>query len=557
MLHARSRRSSIAALLALSLGLAGLGAVASAPPAQAADANCPAATAYSGSGTAGDPFRIGTPGELQYLRDTPADWDDSVLLIDNVDMGGCVWGTTIAGGSPGWEGAFDGGGHVVSGLSVSLTGTYAGFIGYLGLNGSITDLGFTGDVTTTVSATESGYAYAGGLVGFTRTGTIHGSFATGDVSATLSVTFDPMDPMNFFDATGNGFAGGLVGYSQGDITDSYATGAVSATVTTSAGSGTSTASSTVGGVIGFKGVGVVADSYSTGSVTASPTATGGASRVTDATEGGLIGTLISTASGNAWDTTSSGESDGAGNTSSPGVEGRTTAQMTQFATFGPSGLGWSIANGFSAGSTWGICPAVNSGYPFLSAFHGVNPCGSVPPPPVPVPQPPVPATAPVGVSAADRAGLAVVAWSPPAASGSFPVSTYQVVATPSGRSCLTAELTCTVTGLPGAVAQSVRVRALTGAGWGAWSDAVPVASIRLAGAREGRRIALTGSTTGVGMGAIVTVWLDAGRGFREMQRTALVSIDGSFTWAKRLKRDVPVRAYATVGAARSAAIRLG
>ena len=557
MLHARSRRSSIAALLALSLGLAGLGAVASAPPVRAADANCPAATAYSGSGTAGDPFRIGTPGELQYLRDTSAHWDDSVLLTDNIDMGGCVWGTTIAGGGVSWTGTLDGGGHVVSGLDLNLTTADAGFIGRLGDGGVITDLGFTGDVTTTVLGMVTRSVDAGGLVGATGSGTISRSFATGDVTAALTVVYDPMDPMMTEEALGSASVGGLVGYSQGDIIDSYARGAVSGSVTTSAGAGSSNASATVGGLIGIKGIGVVADSYSTGTVTGSATATGGGPRVSSVTKGGLVGNLISTASGNAWDTTSSGESDGAGNTSSPGVEGRTTAQMTQFATFGPSGLGWSIANGFSAGSTWGICPGVNSGYPFLSAFHGVNPCGSVPPPPVPVPQPPVPATAPVGVSAADRAGLAVVAWSPPAASGSFPVSTYQVVATPSGRSCLTATLTCTVTGLPGAVAQSVRVRALTGAGWGAWSDAVPVASIRLAGAREGRRIALTGSTTGVGMGAIVTVWLDAGRGFREMQRTALVSMDGSFTWAKRLKRDVPVRAYATVGAARSAAIRLG
>ena len=205
--------------------------------------------------------------------------------------------------------------------------------------------------------------------------------------------------------------------------------------------------------------------------------------------------------------------------------------------------------GSLAGGTYPITVTAVGGTATLTAVAVV---GSTPvPPPAPVP-----ASAPRDVSVASQGLEATVSWSAPATSGSYPVTTYQVVALPSGRSCLTTSLTCTVTGLPLGVAQSVRVRALTGAGWGAWSDAVPVVSIRLSGVREGRRIALTGSTTGVGMGAIVTVWIDAGRGPREMRRTALVGMDGSFTWAKRLNRDVPVRVYVTVGENRSNAIRL-
>ena len=80
------------------------------------------------------------------------------------------------------------------------------------------------------------------------------------------------------------------------------------------------------------------------------------------------------------------------------------------------------------------------------------------------PQPPVPPSEPIDVMANGDSASAIVSWSAPRAPGSFPVTHYQVVATPSGRTCLTTTLTCTVTGLPRGVAQKVRVRALNGAG---------------------------------------------------------------------------------------------
>jgi hypothetical protein len=59
------------------------------------------------------------------------------------------------------------------------------------------------------------------------------------------------------------------------------------------------------------------------------------------------------------------------------------------------------------------------------------------------------------------------------------------------------------------------------------------------------------------MGAIVTVWMDTGKGFRERKRTTPVALDGTFTWQTRLKRDVPVRTYVTVGSSRSNVITFG
>jgi hypothetical protein len=59
------------------------------------------------------------------------------------------------------------------------------------------------------------------------------------------------------------------------------------------------------------------------------------------------------------------------------------------------------------------------------------------------------------------------------------------------------------------------------------------------------------------MGAIVTLWIDTGKGFRERKRTTLVATEGNFTWQTRLKRDVPVRVFVTVGSSRSNVIALG
>ena len=75
--------SAVAALLTL-----GALTVLPAPAAQAADSNCPsAAGSYAGgSGTAGDPFLISTPAQLQRLRDRSTDWSKVVRLTADIDM---------------------------------------------------------------------------------------------------------------------------------------------------------------------------------------------------------------------------------------------------------------------------------------------------------------------------------------------------------------------------------------------------------------------------------------------------------------------------------------
>ena len=351
-----------------------------APAAQAADINCPAAAAsYAGSGTVGDPFLISTPAELQRLRDRSADWSKVVKLTADIDMssGGnpCTWDSTL--GNPGqatWTGTFDGNGHVISGLNVSVTGSYVGFIAYLGAGAVVRDLGFTGDVHATTSGVGFAQAGVGGLVGWTLASTILRSFATGDVTVSVSAIGD----MNMGSATANPIVGGLVGNSQGTVSESYATGDVS--VTASAGAmnmGTAVVMSQVGGLLGSAEAGssVVVESYSTGAVTTSASAVGGVFQSIAEKVGGSIGTFdgqYASATGVVWDTVTSTKANGIGAGTSAGVTGKTPAEMATYSTF--TSLGWDIADGYDASSVWNLCPALNDGVPVLSRFASIATC---------------------------------------------------------------------------------------------------------------------------------------------------------------------------------------
>ena len=352
-----------------------------APAAQATDTNCPtAASSYAdGTGTAGDPFLISTPAQLQRLRDHSADWSKEVRLTDDIDMSSagsaCTWSSTI--GNPDlamWTGTFDGNGHVVSGLDISITGSYVGFIAYLGAGAVVRDLGFTGDVHATKSGVGNAQAGVGGLVGWTLGSTILRSFATGDVSVNISASAD----INMGGAMANPIVGGLVGTSQGTVSDSYATGDVSVTASAGAmGFGTAVVLAQVGGLLGSAEAGssIVVDSYSTGAVTSSASAVGGGSQSIAEWVGGSIGSFNGTyasATGVVWDTVTSGRANGIGSGTSAGVTGKTTSQMTTYSTF--TGLNWDITDGYSANTVWSLCPALNDGAPVLSRFASNATC---------------------------------------------------------------------------------------------------------------------------------------------------------------------------------------
>ena len=185
----------------------------------------------------------------------------SYELKADIDLGGMEW-TPVAI----FYGTFNGNGYTVSNFKITTGRAYVGLFGYN--KGVIENLGVE---NFTVKVSYSGNVYAGGLVGYNDGGSITNSYATGNVSATATAT----STSSRFAA----YAGGLVGYNyRGSITNSYATGNVSAT--------SSRSSAYAGGLVGYNDGGSITNSYATGNVSATSTSSYSGS---NAYAGGLVG----------------------------------------------------------------------------------------------------------------------------------------------------------------------------------------------------------------------------------------------------------------------------
>lgn len=137
-----------------------------------ADTGCPTASvSYAGgAGTSVSPWQIATAGDLQKLRDDSiTGWDDSFILTTNIDMAGCTWTTTIGNNARAFTGLLDGGGFVISGLTISVaettTNAHAGLVGLLASPGKVTRIGFTGSVSSSATTGSTKFSHAGGRPG--------------------------------------------------------------------------------------------------------------------------------------------------------------------------------------------------------------------------------------------------------------------------------------------------------------------------------------------------------------------------------------------------------
>ena len=170
----------------------------------------------------------------------------------------------------------------------------------------------------------------------------------------------------------------------------------------------------------------------------------------------------------------------------------------------------------------------------------------------PTPPTPVPPGAPrdLVVSAGDRA--VDVSWQAPSSSGSFAIGTYQAEASPGGANCLVdaPAMACMIPGLSNGTAYTVRVRALSGAGWGEWSapsDPVtpvgptpPAATIVIVGSRgtgaNAARVYVSGTTTGLAGEKVRARVRLAGQERYKSGASRAVAADGTFTWQRKSKR---------------------
>ena len=211
--------------------------------------------------------------------------DINITLDKNIDLTGKSWTPIGTDYDNSYTGTFDGGGHTITGLTVTTNDKYAGLFGYLGNfnNGAATvknvvmegiqitcnhRLGYAGGVAgfswgtienCSVSGSISGTVSVGGVVGVQRdhpitgcssSATVKGTINVGGVAgqtifgATLTACYATGNVIIEIDRTENISGGGLVGFNDGiSLLSCYATGNVTST-------GSSTGYVHIGGFLG-------------------------------------------------------------------------------------------------------------------------------------------------------------------------------------------------------------------------------------------------------------------------------------------------------------------
>ena len=256
---------------------------------------------------------------------------------------------------------------------------------------------------------------------------------------------------------------------------------------------------------------------------------------------------------------------GTGGTAGMGTGGGTGGSYTTGA--GVNGPPGSAGTAGSSGTLTSAPSPLPSDWSFASTTAAETPAVTIdvtlPPPP-----PPVPASPPQDVTATPGEASALVSWSAPASSGSYSVTAYLATSSLGGRTCLVSvpARECEVVGLTNGTSYTFTVQALTGAGWSAPSDpsnavtprAAPEPTITITGTRTAKLATVSGMATGFGMGAMLTPWirLSNSGAFEEGKITVLVSMDGTFTWERRMRPGRPLSVYFTGGGVRSNTLTL-
>ena len=197
--------------------------------------------------------------------------DINITLDKNIDLTGKGWTPIGTSFDNSYKGTFDGGGHTITGLTVTTNDKYAGLFGYIGNAGTVKNVVMEGVLITS----NNGSSQAGGVAGFSR-GTIENCSVSGSVSGTVYVggvvgaQWGGSITGCSSSATVKGMVdvGGVAGQtnSNATMTACYATGNVTLEIA-------SQNSIDVGGAVGFNGGSRILACYATGNVTSTGSST--------------------------------------------------------------------------------------------------------------------------------------------------------------------------------------------------------------------------------------------------------------------------------------------
>ena len=196
--------------------------------------------------------------------------DINITLDKNIDLTGKDWTPIGTSFDNSYTGTFDGGGHTITGLTITTKDQFVGLFGYLNRAGTVKNVvmegiqitsnhmfGNTGGVAgfswgtienCSVSGSVSGTKCVGGVVGAQKAGSITGCSSSATVKGTVDV-------------------GGVAGEKWGSMTACYATGNVTLEID-------SPKNLSGGGLVGFNGGSGVLACYATGNVTSTGSSTG-------------------------------------------------------------------------------------------------------------------------------------------------------------------------------------------------------------------------------------------------------------------------------------------
>ena len=216
--------------------------------------------------------------------------DINITLDKNIDLTGKGWTPIGTSFDNSYTGTFDGGGHTITGLTVTTNDQFVGLFGYLNRAGMVKNVvmegiqitsnhmfGCTGGVVgyswgiienCSVSGSVSGTDCVGGVVGSQKAGSIIGCSSSATVKGTH-------------------YVGGVAGEKWGSMTACYATGNVTLEIA-------SQKNLFGGGVVGLNGGSRVLACYATGNVTSTGSSTG------NVHIGGLFGDSYTTVTACYW-----------------------------------------------------------------------------------------------------------------------------------------------------------------------------------------------------------------------------------------------------------------